>query len=481
MGKALAHLKYIQHRPGEDREKGGREFFGESDDELSGVRLRQAVKEMANAKVLVHKITIAPEINPADKKAFVREVMKELGSEKGLDLNWFGVEHSNTEHHHIHVVVLGKDRNGRDVNINKRDYDKIKEYGDRHLERVHPLEMERAKFNRETKEHDRLGARKLEREMRKIDGLELPWMHKQILREQYEPYDKWKEAQKAGKDKGLAPEPDKETPYFHDTIEAAGKQWSKRNSLEELAEVNKYLWDNPEERLPVDEYKKLVGWMREKEKKARPEKEVGKPRDEFLYDGKKYSKDTKLNDLRDLNNTLREKKGQRLPIDDYQKLRGWIENGDRARWTGVLNKQIELSKTQWAQEGARSVSPTRAAPQITPLTQAVMRNPVVGLFMSAGQVANTLVGWIDLRDNKDRLKEGRDALEEVKRDKVQEHNEAGRPEERKTEDRETIDKLDKAIDANQATRDQANDDKKKKRTDRPNEEDPFAFDPWGRW
>ena len=27
LGKALAHLKYIQHRPGEDREKGGRELF----------------------------------------------------------------------------------------------------------------------------------------------------------------------------------------------------------------------------------------------------------------------------------------------------------------------------------------------------------------------------------------------------------------------------------------------------------------------
>ena len=32
LGKALAHLKYIQHRPGEDREKGGRELLdGEND------------------------------------------------------------------------------------------------------------------------------------------------------------------------------------------------------------------------------------------------------------------------------------------------------------------------------------------------------------------------------------------------------------------------------------------------------------------
>lgn len=44
VGRALAHLKYIQHRPGEDREKGGREFFGESDDDLSVKRLRKAVR-----------------------------------------------------------------------------------------------------------------------------------------------------------------------------------------------------------------------------------------------------------------------------------------------------------------------------------------------------------------------------------------------------------------------------------------------------
>jgi type IV secretory pathway VirD2 relaxase len=102
----------------------------------------------------VHKITLAPEINPGDKKAFTREVMKKLGSEKGLDLQWMAVEHNNTDHHHIHVVILGKDKNGTDVRIDKKDYDKIKDYGDRYLERVHPLELERARTERERKEKE---------------------------------------------------------------------------------------------------------------------------------------------------------------------------------------------------------------------------------------------------------------------------------------------------------------------------------------
>ncbi|MFX6861619.1 hypothetical protein ABTH25_19840, partial [Acinetobacter baumannii] len=82
-----------------DRPEGGREFFGEGDDEMSARRIRQLVKKMKDSKVLVHKITLAPEINPDDKKAFTREVMRKLGSEKGLDLQWVGVEHNNTDHH----------------------------------------------------------------------------------------------------------------------------------------------------------------------------------------------------------------------------------------------------------------------------------------------------------------------------------------------------------------------------------------------
>ncbi len=57
--------------------------------------------------------------------------MQKLGGEKGLDLQWVGVEHNNTNHHHINVVVFGKDKNGKDVRIDKKDYPKIKDYGDR--------------------------------------------------------------------------------------------------------------------------------------------------------------------------------------------------------------------------------------------------------------------------------------------------------------------------------------------------------------
>jgi hypothetical protein len=499
VGRALAHLKYIQHRPGEDREEGGREFFGESDDDLSVKRLRKAVREMADSKVVVHKVTLAPEINPEDKRAFTREVMHKLGAEKGLDLQWMAVEHNNTDHHHIHVVILGKDKNGTDVRIDKKDYDKIKEYGDRYLERVHPLELERARAERERKEKDRIEQRKRERDAlrqeRIREGLELPWMHKKILREQLEPYSQWKEKQlekeRAKKTKDKAPDQEPEKPYFQDTIQAAGKEWSKQNTLAELKDLNQYLWDNYDERIDKPDYKKLVAWMKDKErlgerepdskadKDKTPEqaKQPEKPKDYFEYSGEKYSKDSSYEKLTALSEKLRDKKADRLPVENYQQLRGWIENADRARWAGVLERQVELSNKQFGREGAEKTMPDNFR-AVNPLQEQVMRNPVVGLFMSGASIANELVRWIPLTDTRDRLKEGRDALEASKLDKHQDYVKPGRTAEEKECDKESIEKLDKAIDENKETRDKANEEKKKKpQKDR----DPFKYDPWGQY
>src|SRR5208283_5423220 len=109
IGKALAHLKYIMNRPGEDRERGGRELFNDQGDRLAARDVRRAIKDLGEAKVIVHKLALSPEVSPADKKGFTRDVMHNLSREKGLDLDWVAVAHNNTDHHHIHVVILGKD------------------------------------------------------------------------------------------------------------------------------------------------------------------------------------------------------------------------------------------------------------------------------------------------------------------------------------------------------------------------------------
>ncbi len=117
---------------------------------------------------------------------------------------------------------------------------------------------------------------------------------------------------------------------------------------------------------------------------------------------------------------------------------------------------------------------------VDPVQAKVMSNPVIGLFMTGANIANTIVSWIDLRDNRDRLKEAGEALEDAKLDKHDEYLKRDKPEERE-QDEATIKKLDEAIDDNKDARAKRQEEKKKKEEERKREHDPFRFDPWGQY
>ena len=511
VGRALAHVKYIRNRPGRDKEKGGREFFSEDQDGVKGRDIRAKIRELEQANVVAHKLTLAPQIEPIDKKKYTRDVMKEISAEKGQDLNWFAVEHGNTGHPHIHVVVLGKDKNGKDVRFDKRDYPKLREYGDKHLERWQPLEMDRWKREYEKnkererahKREKRQKQREKQRQERFREGLELPWMHKKIVREQYEPYSNWKKNERQREEERRLQKEDREkskekkAQKSKDKIKAAGKDWTKENTLNELNELNRYLWDNYNERIDKPQYKKLVAWIKEKEQAQEREKELpkdkqrsdqnkepekdkafDKEKDYFEYQGKKYSERSPYGKLTELNKKLYEPNAERLPVEQYQKLRGWIENGDRSRWQGVLERQTEYSKKQFAKEGASQTEYGSRAP-VSPVQQQMMTNPVVGLFMTGASATAELVRMIPLTDQRDRMKEAYDQMEDAKRAKHKEYVKPGQDPDKKARDKETIDKLDERLDENKKLREER-DKKKKQKRDR-GDDSPFKRDPWGRW
>lgn len=474
IGKALAHLKYIRHRPGPDRERGGREMFNERDD-VDAQQMREAIRELEDSRVVIHKLTLAPEINPEDKKAFTREVMENLSRDLGRDLEWLGVIHNNTEHHHIHVVVLGKDRNGTDVRIDLRDIDKVKEYGDRYLERWHPKELERSRREREGRERERRLERRREwdraREQRIHEGLELPWLHQKLVREQLEPFDKWKEKQRQDdEERARGRRDDQERPYYQDTIEAAGRQWSKENNLKELRDLNEYLWDNIDERLPKDEYKKLAGWIKDKERLKDDSRETKNEQrqDDLEWHGQTYSRKDSYEKLTGLVSDLRDS-NDRLPFDDYQRLRGWIEYKDHERFSGALEKEIERAHERFEHSGAEG------GRVIDPLQQELMKNPVMGLFMTEAAIASEIVRSIPLDDrDKDYLKELRDELVGIKRDI--EWRETTRMPWEFRKNNPDLERIEKAIEDVERKREQA-----LKREKERGRDDWDRFDPWGRF
>jgi hypothetical protein len=291
--------------------------------------------------------------------------------------------------------------------------------------------------------------------------------------------------------------PEPERPYHQDTIEAAGREWSKANNVKELRDLNEYLWDNYEERIPKDEYKKLVGWIKEKERlgerqpeKKEPGKEKGR-RDEFEYQGEKYSKNDDYEKLTGLANKLRDS-DERLPFNDYQKLRGWMENKDRERFSGAL--EAELQRTHKKFERSKTTADLKAAEGgrvLDPLQEQLMRNPIVGLFMTEAAIASEIVRSIPLDDrNRDYVKEHIDGLEDAKRNLDEREKERKdkaleklrMPWEIKSQeerDREAREKIEKAKE--EAERKREEEQKKRKRDKERKRDDWDRYDPWGRF
>jgi hypothetical protein len=140
VAKARAHINYIQYREGEDRGKGPREFFNADKEHVLGLDIKERLLEQERNGVIMHKIILSPGVQSADLKEYTREMMDQLEREKGRPLDWYANAHRNTEHPHVHVLVMGKDLEGGRVRLDLGDMKNLRQWGDRYLEREHQLE-----------------------------------------------------------------------------------------------------------------------------------------------------------------------------------------------------------------------------------------------------------------------------------------------------------------------------------------------------
>ncbi len=133
-GAAKAAVRYYQLRPrGRDEEP--RTIFTR-DGTISRADADRMLREHQNGNFLVHRITLSPSDRerPEDLQDFTRYVMAQLEESKGQRLHWFAVEHKNTSHHHVHVMIAGtgereSDGATRSVKLTKEDYASMREDG----------------------------------------------------------------------------------------------------------------------------------------------------------------------------------------------------------------------------------------------------------------------------------------------------------------------------------------------------------------
>ncbi len=131
---ARAGVRYYQMRPrGEDEPP--RSIFGKE-----GTMTRDEAYRLLDAHqargYLAHRLMLSPPADqrPEDLRDFTRHVMAELERDKGRTLHWVAVEHRNTAHPHVHIVLAGgaegPDGRARELRLDRGDHRQIKEDGE---------------------------------------------------------------------------------------------------------------------------------------------------------------------------------------------------------------------------------------------------------------------------------------------------------------------------------------------------------------
>lgn len=153
--KAKARVGYIGYR---SRERGEytRGFFDEKAN--IGASPDRFLHELDHNKALQHSQVVKThtmvislrqsaydvlKISDGDLRDVARDLMKDLGERKGMELTWIGALHEKHGHPHVHISILGvgKDSDGEQhrLYINQDDLKWMKEHSVKNVEQKAPL------------------------------------------------------------------------------------------------------------------------------------------------------------------------------------------------------------------------------------------------------------------------------------------------------------------------------------------------------
>jgi type IV secretory pathway VirD2 relaxase len=113
-----AHLAYLS-RDGVTKDGDPARMFGAESDEVDHRIFAERCEEDRHH----FRFIVAPEdaAELSDTKSFARDLMANTERDLGTRLDWVAVDHWNTEHPHVHVVVRGRTADDQDLVIS-RDY-----------------------------------------------------------------------------------------------------------------------------------------------------------------------------------------------------------------------------------------------------------------------------------------------------------------------------------------------------------------------
>jgi len=152
----IQHVYYIAERNQREWEK--RQFFSRDKVDIDRDTVIRHLSTHQGREVSMHKMILSPGDNSVSLTAYARECMDKLEQTLGYEIDWFAIQHENTEHYHIHVVIAGRipdqerrvdetDRDelekhlanwakhmeGRDLKIFRHNLDTLREAGNDYL------------------------------------------------------------------------------------------------------------------------------------------------------------------------------------------------------------------------------------------------------------------------------------------------------------------------------------------------------------
>lgn len=112
------HLNYLQ-RDGVTRDGEKAQMFGPGGDDVDA----KAFAERAEGDRHHFRFIVSPDdaVEMSDLRGFARELVGQMEKDLGTKLEWAAVDHWNTEHPHVHLIVRGVRDDGSDLVIS-RDY-----------------------------------------------------------------------------------------------------------------------------------------------------------------------------------------------------------------------------------------------------------------------------------------------------------------------------------------------------------------------
>jgi type IV secretory pathway VirD2 relaxase len=113
--KAQSHLRYIQ-RDGTSRDGERGQLYSGTEDRADGAAFLERGQDDRHQ----FRFIVSPEDGAelSDLTAYTRDLMSQVEADLGTRLDWVAVNHYNTGHPHVHVIVRGKDDLGEDLVIN---------------------------------------------------------------------------------------------------------------------------------------------------------------------------------------------------------------------------------------------------------------------------------------------------------------------------------------------------------------------------